>query len=128
MPVKKALRPEVQLCMGEVVHELGALLSDAVDIGRFAKPDALMVDARLHPADVVAHDEENVGFLPLGLLLLLGGGRNARHCRGGAHHDKSAPDFSGQHPHGCFLRVGCRSLGRSLHPTISGTRNVALPC
>src|SRR5262249_59279540 len=37
----------------------------------------LMVDARLHPADVIAHDEEDVG-----LLLLLGGCRRGRH-RGG---------------------------------------------
>ena len=36
----------------------------------------LMVDARLHPADVIARDEEDVG-----LLLLLGGCRRA----GGRH-------------------------------------------
>ena len=55
-----------------------------------------MIDARLHPADVVAHDEENVGFLSL-----LGGGGNACHRRGGTQHGKSAPDCS-EHAHGCF--------------------------
>ena len=77
MPVKKALRPEVQLCIGDVVHELRALLPDAVDVGRFPDHQALMVDARLHPADVVAHDEQDVG-----LLLLRRGGRHPGHgCR-----------------------------------------------
>ena len=63
MPVKKALRPEVQLCIGDVVHEHRALVADAVDVGRFADHQAAVVDARLHPADVVAHDEEDVGLL-----------------------------------------------------------------
>src|SRR5262245_41177160 len=44
------------------------------DVGRFANHQPLMVDARLHPADVVAHDEENVRFL----LLLRGCGQH--HC------------------------------------------------
>ena len=30
-----------------------------------------MIDARLHPADVIAHNEENIGLLLLLLLLLL---------------------------------------------------------
>ena len=47
---------------GEIVHELGALMADAVDVGRFPDHQALMVDARLHPADVVAHDEQDVGL------------------------------------------------------------------
>jgi len=32
-----------------IVHELSALLSDAVDVGRLAHHQPLMVDARLHP-------------------------------------------------------------------------------
>ena len=47
---------------GDVVHEDRAFVADAVDVGRFADHQAAMVDARLHPADVVAHDEEDVGF------------------------------------------------------------------
>ena len=40
-------------------------LPDAVDVGRFADHQAAMVDARLHPADVIAHDEHDVGLLLL---------------------------------------------------------------
>ena len=50
---------------GDIVHEDRAFVADAVDVGRFAHHQAAVVDARLHPADVVAHDEEDVG---LGLL------------------------------------------------------------
>ena len=50
---------------GDIVHEDRALVPDAVDVGRFPDHQAAVVDARLHPADVVAHDEENVGFLVL---------------------------------------------------------------
>jgi hypothetical protein len=34
MPVKKELRPAGAALLGVVVHELGALLPDAVDVGR----------------------------------------------------------------------------------------------
>jgi hypothetical protein len=44
---------------GDVVHEDCALVPDTVDVGRFANHQ----DARLHPADVITHDEENVGLL-----------------------------------------------------------------
>ena len=60
---EEGVAPGRAALLGVVVHELGALLSDAVDVGRFADHQPLMVDARLHPADVVAHDEENVWFL-----------------------------------------------------------------
>ena len=56
--------------MAYVVHEDRAFVADAVDVGGFPDHQAAMVDARLHPADVVAHDEEDVG-----LLLLLRGRR-----------------------------------------------------
>ena len=39
--------------------------ADAVDVGRLTDHQAAVIDARLHPADVVAHDEEDVGFLCL---------------------------------------------------------------
>jgi hypothetical protein len=39
---------------------------DTVDVGCLADHQSLMVDARLHPADVVAHDEQDVR-LGLGL-------------------------------------------------------------
>ena len=53
MPVKKELRPAGAALLGVVVHELGALLPEAVDVGRFPDHQSLVVDARLHPADVV---------------------------------------------------------------------------
>ena len=63
MPVKKALRPAVQLCSAIVMREDRAFIADAIDVGRLADHQAAMVDARLVEADVVAHDEEDVGFL-----------------------------------------------------------------
>src|SRR5512143_1254722 len=41
-------------------------MTDTVDVRCFADRDTLVIDARLHPADVVAHDEENVRFGVLG--------------------------------------------------------------
>jgi len=41
-------------------------MPDAVDVGGFADRQALVINARLHPADVVAHDEQDVWFLLLG--------------------------------------------------------------
>ena len=50
---------------GDVVHEDRALAPDAVNVGCFPDHQAAMIDPRLHPADVIAHDEEDVGFLCL---------------------------------------------------------------
>ena len=49
--------------LGVVVGKLRAFLADLVDVRRLADHKALVIDARLHPADVIAHDEEDVGFL-----------------------------------------------------------------
>ena len=90
MPVKKALRPEVQLCIGEVVREDRAFVADAIDVRRFADHQAAMVDARLHPSDVVAHDENDIGFL--GRLLCgcwRAGGPGKRHHRRRAEQDSA---------------------------------------
>jgi hypothetical protein len=64
---------------GVVFHVLSALVPDAVDVGRFPGPQAFMVDARLHPADVVAHDEEDVGFCRRRLGLRLHRADQPRH-------------------------------------------------
>jgi hypothetical protein len=48
------------------MHEDRTFIADAVDVGRFTDREAAVIDARLHPADVVAHDEENVWLLILG--------------------------------------------------------------
>ena len=78
---------------GDVVHEDCALVPDAVDVRRFPDHQAAMVDARLHPADVVAHDEEDVGFL------LLRGCRRACHRHGSKQRQQTEPDAPG-HTHG----------------------------
>ena len=44
-----------------------AFVPDAVDVGRFPDHQAAVVDARLHHADVISHDEHDVGFLVLRL-------------------------------------------------------------
>ena len=48
--------------LGIVVGEHRAFIADPVDVRRLADHQAAMVDARLHPADVVAHDEEDIGL------------------------------------------------------------------
>ena len=62
--MKKALRPAVQLC-SRSSHEDRAFIADAVDVGRLTNHQAAVIDARLHPADVVAHDEQDVGLVLL---------------------------------------------------------------
>src|SRR5262249_50692732 len=62
---------------GHIVHELRPLLTDAIDVGGFTNHQALMVDAWLHPTDVIPHDEQNVG-----LRLLLRRSRRDRRHRG----------------------------------------------
>jgi hypothetical protein len=56
--------------LGEIVHEDRAVVSDAVDVGCFPHHQAAMVDAWLHPADVVAHDKDDIGLA----------GRRLREC------------------------------------------------
>ena len=72
-------------------------LPDAVDVGRFPDHQAAVVDARLHPADVVAHDEEDVG---LGCVARMPAGSPSswrQQCQ------QTEPDDSGRHAHGPFL-------------------------
>jgi hypothetical protein len=38
------------------------LFADTVNVGCIAERQAAVVDADLHPADIVAHDEKNVGL------------------------------------------------------------------
>src|SRR6266487_1067210 len=69
---------------GVVGHEDRAFIPDPVDVRCFADHQAAVVDARLHPADVVAHDEEDVG-----LCLLLRGSRRARHRHGSEQREQA---------------------------------------
>ena len=61
--MKKAQRPAVQLDWRREVHEDATFVSDAVNVRSFPDHQATMIDARLHPADIIAHDEQDVGFL-----------------------------------------------------------------
>src|SRR5215469_1098104 len=70
---------------GDIVHEDRTLIADAVDVRRLADHQAAMVDARLHPADVIAHDEEDVR------LRLLRGCRSIRRYKSGEECKQSEP-------------------------------------
>jgi hypothetical protein len=53
-----------------------------------------MVDARLHPADVVTHDEYNVGFLPAARLRVRGRtycDQASDYCQGADKHPTYQP-------------------------------------
>ena len=52
-------------CLGVVVGEPHALASQLVEVRRLARHHALMVGADVKPTDIVAHDEQDVGFLCL---------------------------------------------------------------
>jgi hypothetical protein len=47
------------------VHEYPTFVPDTVDVGCFSYHQSAVVDARLHPADVIAPDEQDIGFLVL---------------------------------------------------------------
>ena len=60
---EEGIAPGRAALLGIVVHEDRAFVADAIDVRRLADHQTAMIDARLHPADVVAHDEEDVGLL-----------------------------------------------------------------
>ena len=60
---EEGVAPGRAALLGVVVREDRTFVADAIDVGRLADHQAAMVDARLHNADVVAHDEEDVGLL-----------------------------------------------------------------
>ena len=76
--------------LGIVMREDRAFIADAVDVWRFANHQPAMVDARLVEADVVAHDEEDVGFL------LLGEGWHSGRHQDGRGSQQTEPDFFGR--------------------------------
>ena len=69
---EEGVAPGRAALLGVVAHEPGALVANAVNVGRFAETQTSLVADDLHPADVVAHDEQDVR------LLLLGGRRTER--------------------------------------------------
>ncbi len=48
--------------LGIIGHKPRAFFPEAVDVGRLPNHEPLMVSADVHDADVVAHDEQDVGF------------------------------------------------------------------
>jgi hypothetical protein len=60
---KKGVAPGGAALLGVIGHEDAAFVADAVDVGCLPDRQAAVVDARLHPADIIAHDEQDVGFL-----------------------------------------------------------------
>src|SRR5262249_7715580 len=50
---------------GEIVPVNCAFVAGPIDAGGFANHQATMINARLHPADVVTHDEQDVGLARL---------------------------------------------------------------
>ena len=70
---EEGVAPGGAALLGIIRHEHRTLISDAIDVRRFPDHQTPMIDARLHPADVVTHDEENVGLL----RELRGSGRQA---------------------------------------------------
>ena len=104
---EEGVAPGGAALLGVVVGEERAFLADAVDVRRLADHQAAVVDRRLHVADVVAHDEEDVG---LGLLLRRhrprGGGDRHRQP---PHGDKRAETTPSCQPSHCFRSpVGLR--------------------
>ena len=85
MPVRngpcgsEGVAPRSAGLLGLVVAELRAFLTHTVNVGRLSDHQALVVDARLHPADIIAHDEDDVWLR----LRLLRGYGCARHRDGG---------------------------------------------
>ena len=55
--------PSGATLLGVVMHHDRAFVPDPVDVRCFPDHQAAVVDARLHPADVIAHDKKNVWFL-----------------------------------------------------------------
>src|SRR4029453_12332548 len=49
--------------LGVVVHEHAAFVRDPVNVRCFTDHQAAVIAARLHPADVVTHDEQDIRFL-----------------------------------------------------------------
>ena len=60
---EEGIAPGGAALLGVIRHEDCALVADTIDVGRLAHHETAVIDGRLHPADVVTHDEQDVGFL-----------------------------------------------------------------
>jgi hypothetical protein len=57
---EESIAPSSAALLGVIGHKLGPLMPDTVDIRRFPDHQSFMVDARLHDADIVSHDEQDI--------------------------------------------------------------------
>src|SRR5262249_59537411 len=94
-PRKKCIAPRSATLHGEIIHEDRTLVADAVDVWRFTEHKSAVIDARLHDADVIAHDEKDVG---LGL-------RRSRRCHFLLRERRSRYSYRGE-AHG---KRGCQN-------------------
>ena len=62
---EEGVAPRRAALLSIVGQELCALFPDSIDVGRLTDCEFFVVNARLHPADVVAHDEKDVGLIRL---------------------------------------------------------------
>ena len=62
---EECVAPRRAALHGDIVREHRAFAADAIDVRRLANHQAAMIDARLHPADVVTHDKEDIGLIRL---------------------------------------------------------------
>src|SRR5262249_46727489 len=62
---------------------------DAVNVWRLVAHDAAVVTTRVEPADVIAHDHENVGLL--GLRLRVGDSKHEARQHGSGNSDAPRP-------------------------------------
>src|SRR6266478_9716230 len=69
---EEGVAPGGAALLSVIGHKHRAFVRNPVDVWRFPDHQAAMIAARLHPADVIAHDEQDIGFLVLRL------GRNDR--------------------------------------------------
>jgi hypothetical protein len=105
--------------LGKIVHELGTFLPNAVDVGRFPNHQSLVVDARLHPADVIPHDEEDVG------LLLLRRSRRDHRRHSSEKREQTKKEVS-KRTHGRVLLLGSLRWSDSLCPvTVQNSRSAS---
>jgi hypothetical protein len=76
-PVMKFGAPGGAAGLGIVVGETHALAGESVEVRRHRVHEALVIGPDILPADVVAHDHDNVGLL----VLCVGLGHQHRQCR-----------------------------------------------
>ena len=62
-PGKEGVASGRAALLGVVVGEDRTFIADLVDVGCLSDHQASMIDAGLHPADVITHDEEDVWLL-----------------------------------------------------------------